>query len=32
LPSFNENFDAQNGIINEELNNQLLEIINSIEL
>ena len=32
LPSFNENFDAKNGIINEELNNQLLEIINSIEL
>jgi hypothetical protein len=30
--SFNENFDAKNGITNEELNNQLLEIINSIEL
>lgn len=31
LPSFNENFDREKGVIsNEELNNQLLEIINSI--
>lgn len=33
LPSFHENFDKENGIItNEELRNQLLEIINSIEI
>lgn len=32
LPSFNENFDAEKGITNEELKNQLLEIVNSIEL
>jgi len=33
LPSFNENFDIEKGVIsNEELNNQLLDIINSIEL
>ena len=33
LPSFNENFDAEKGIIsNEDLNNQLLEIIKRIEL
>jgi chromate reductase len=32
LPSFNENFDASNGIINPDLKNQLLEIVNSIEL
>lgn len=32
LPNFNENFDGNNGIINADLNNQLLEIINSIEL
>ncbi len=32
LPSFNDNFDAEKGIINEDLRNQLLEIINSIEL
>jgi NAD(P)H-dependent FMN reductase len=32
LPSFYENFDAVNGIINPELKNQLLEIVNSIEL
>ena len=31
LPSFNENFDAEKGITNEELKNQLLEIVNSIE-
>jgi hypothetical protein len=30
LPSFNENFDAKNGITNADLNNQLLEIINAI--
>lgn len=33
LPSFNENFDIEKGIIsNEELNNQLLKIIASIEI
>lgn len=33
LPSFNENFDAVNGMIsNKELNEQLLKIIDSIEL
>jgi chromate reductase len=33
LPSFNENFDTGKGVIsNEELNNQLLKIIDSIEL
>ena len=32
LPSFNDNFDAEKGITNEELKNQLLEIVNSIEL
>ena len=33
LPSFNDNFDSQKGIIsNEDLNNQLLKIINSIEI
>lgn len=33
LPSFNENFDPEKGIIsNEELRNQLLDIVNSIEL
>lgn len=32
LPSFNDNFDTKKGITNEELKNQLLEIINSIEL
>ena len=32
LPTFYENFDAINGIINPELKNKLLEIINSIEL
>ena len=33
LPSFNENFDTEKGIIsNRELNEQLLEIINSIEV
>ena len=31
LPSFYENFDAEKGITNEELKNQLLEIVNSIE-
>ena len=33
LPSFNENFDTEKGrISNEELRNQLLDIVNSIEL
>jgi len=32
LPTFYENFDAVNGIINPELKNQLLKIINSIEI
>jgi len=32
LPSFNDNFDAEKGITNEDLKNQLLEIINAIEL
>jgi NAD(P)H-dependent FMN reductase len=32
LPSFNDNFDAEKGITNEDLRNQLLEIVNSIEL
>ena len=32
LPTFYENFDAVNGIINPELKNQLLEIVNSIEI
>lgn len=32
LPTFYENFDAVNGIINPELKNQLQEIINSIEI
>ena len=32
LPTFYENFDAVNGIINPELKNQLMEIVNSIEL
>ena len=32
LPSFNDNFDTEKGITNEELKNQLLEIVNSIEL
>ena len=32
LPSFNDNFDAEKGITNEELKNQLLEIVNSIKL
>ena len=31
LPSFNENFDAEKGITNEDLKNQLLESVNSIE-
>lgn len=30
LPSFNDNFDAEKGITDEELKNQLLEIIKSI--
>jgi chromate reductase, NAD(P)H dehydrogenase (quinone) len=30
LPSFNENFEAEKGIINEEFKNQLIDIINSI--
>ncbi len=32
LPNFNDNFDAEKGITNEDLKNQLLEIINAIEL
>jgi len=32
LPSFYENFDTVNGIINPELKKQLLDIVNSIEL
>ena len=32
LPSFYENFDAEKGITNEDLKNQLLEIVNTIEL
>lgn len=32
LPSFNDNFDAEKGITNEDLKNQLLGIIGSIEL
>jgi len=32
LPSFYENFDAVNGIINDEYKNQLLGIVNSIQL
>lgn len=32
LPSFNDNFDAEKGITNEDLKIQLLEIISSIEL
>lgn len=32
LPTFYENFDAVNGIINPELKNQLLEIVDSIEI
>lgn len=32
LPSFYENFDVVNGIINPEYKNQLLGIVNSIEL
>lgn len=32
LPTFYENFDAVNGIINPELKNQLLEIINAVEI
>ncbi|RTL14852.1 MAG: NADPH-dependent oxidoreductase [Flavobacteriaceae bacterium] len=32
LPSFNDNFDIEKGITNEELKKQLLQIINEIEL
>lgn len=32
LPSFNENFDTVNGIMNPELKNQLIDIVNSIKL
>jgi len=32
LPSFNDNFDVVNGILNEDLKNQLDVIIRSIEL
>ena len=31
LPSFNDNFDAEKGITNEDLKNQLMGIVNSIE-
>lgn len=31
LPSFNENFDEEKGITNDDLRNELLEIIQSIE-
>lgn len=31
LPSFNDNFNAESGITNEELRNQLLKIVDSIE-
>ena len=31
LPSFNDNFDAEKGIKNEDFKNQLLKIVNSIE-
>lgn len=30
LPNFNDNFDKEKGITNQELNNKLVEIINSI--
>ena len=32
LPSFYENFDERNGIINSDLKNELLEIVKSIDL
>jgi len=32
LPSFYENFDTVNGIINDEYKNQLLHLVNSIEI
>ncbi|WP_310380626.1 NAD(P)H-dependent oxidoreductase [Flavobacterium sp.] len=32
LPSFNDNFDVEKGIVNADLKSQLLEIVNSIEL
>jgi chromate reductase, NAD(P)H dehydrogenase (quinone) len=32
LPSFNDNFNKEIGIINVELKSQLLEIVNAIEL
>jgi len=32
LPSFNDNFDVEKGITNEDFKNQLLEIVNSIEI
>ena len=31
LPSFNDNFDVEKGITNEDLKNQLMGIVNSIE-
>lgn len=31
LPSFHQNFEAENGIINDEFKNQLNEIINAVE-
>jgi chromate reductase len=30
LPLFNENFDTEKGIVNEDLNNQLMEIIDNL--
>ena len=32
LPSFNDNFDVEKGIVNADLKSQLLEIVNSLEL
>jgi len=31
LPSFGENFDSEKGITNEELKNEFVKIVNSIE-
>ena len=31
LPSFNDNFSKDNGIINEDLKNQLLALVNGID-
>lgn len=32
LPSFNDNFDSEKGIINEELKNNFLQVIEAVEL